>query len=333
VWIESESLGHASLPHRDEGHGVDEAQSLLTSLEQQVEAGLMERLVHPHHFDERREVHAKTSDRFETEPPAHERVRFDQVDFKDARRASCEHGMAPRCLTVLLALAIPSATASCSGGGSPVGPVSAMWSFDFAAGPQGWQAGFAEYPAGQEAFFELAADYRPLPASLVSGRSALLISGNNHSDDLFMFYKRRLSGLKARTLYAARFEIEIATDVPHGCSGIGGSPGESVYLKGGATQAEPITGTDSGNSVILVNVDKGNQARGGRNALVLGTIGNSVPCDSPIRRWELKTLRSGTDVFVQTNDRGEVWLIVGTDSGFEGPTSIYYTRVAATFAP
>jgi hypothetical protein len=77
VWIESESLGHASLSHRDEGHGVDETQPTLTPLEQQVEAGLMQRLVHPDHFNERREVRAKTSERFETEPPAGERICFD----------------------------------------------------------------------------------------------------------------------------------------------------------------------------------------------------------------------------------------------------------------
>jgi len=84
LWIESESLGHASLSHRDEGHGVDEAQSPLTPLTQQVEAGLMERLVHPDHFDQRREVRAKTSDRFETEPPARKRARR-----RPGRRGDC----------------------------------------------------------------------------------------------------------------------------------------------------------------------------------------------------------------------------------------------------
>ena len=78
MWINSEGLGHASLSHRDERHGVDETQPPLTPLEQQVKAGLMERLVDPDHLDQRREVGAKTSDRFETEPPAGERVGFDK---------------------------------------------------------------------------------------------------------------------------------------------------------------------------------------------------------------------------------------------------------------
>jgi len=36
---------------------------------------------------------------------------------------------------------------------------------------------------------------------------------------------------------------------------------------------------------------------------------------------------------IRADDRGAVWLLVGTDSGFEATTSLYYTRVIATFAP
>ena len=34
---------------------------------------------------------------------------------------------------------------------------------------------------------------------------------------------------------------------------------------------------------------------------------------------------------VQTDGSGSVWLFVGTDSGFEATTSVYYTWVVATF--
>jgi len=76
--IEREGLGHAPLSHRDEGHGVNKAQEPLTPLEPQVETSLVERLVYPHHLEERREVCAKTSNCVETESPADERVRFDE---------------------------------------------------------------------------------------------------------------------------------------------------------------------------------------------------------------------------------------------------------------
>jgi hypothetical protein len=220
---------------------------------------------------------------------------------------------------------------------SPTSPGSAMTSsFDFADGPQGWMPGFADYPAGQETFYELMADYRPLPPSLAAGRSALYISGDNHSDDLFMFYKRRVAGLDAAARYEVRLEVEIATDVPTGCGGVGGSPGESVYVKAGAGPFEPRTARDAWGDLRLVDFDKGNQAVGGSNALVLGNVANSQPCEVShegiVRRWELKTLRSPAVLVIRADDQGAVWLLVGTDSGFEATTSLYYTRVIATFA-
>jgi hypothetical protein len=221
---------------------------------------------------------------------------------------------------------------------SPTSPGSVVTSsFDFAAGPQGWVSGFADYPAGQEAFYELVADYRPLPPSLAADRSALYISGDNHSDDLFMFYKRRVAGLDAAARYEVRLEVEIATDVPTGCGGVGGSPGESVYVKAGAGQFEPTTASDALGHLRLVDFDKGNQAVGGSNALVLGNVANSQPCEVSsegiVRRWELKTLRTPAALAIRADDHGAVWLLVGTDSGFEATTSLYYTRVIATFAP
>lgn len=236
---------------------------------------------------------------------------------------------------VLVVLALALAIADC---GSPAAPGNAfMFAFNFADGAQGWQPGFAEYPAGQEPFYELVADYRPLPDAVAPGRSALYISGNNHSDDLFMFYKGRIAGLEAGARYDAHLAVEIATDVPAGCGGVGGSPGESVFVKAGAGDVEPMTAVDEFGTVQLVGFDKGNQAIGGRNALVLGNVANSQPCElsdgAIVRRWELKILRGPATLAVRADSQGSVWLLVGTDSGFEATTSLYYTRVLARLTP
>lgn len=36
---------------------------------------------------------------------------------------------------------------------------------------------------------------------------------------------------------------------------------------------------------------------------------------------------------VTASPDGELWLLVGTDSGFEGLTGIYYQRIAVTLNP
>jgi hypothetical protein len=198
---------------------------------------------------------------------------------------------------------------------------------DFTLGSQGWMAGFSDYPVGQEKFFELDAGYRPLPAPLDAMGSALFITGNNHSDDLFMFYKGKIGGLEPGKSYRASFTVEFATNVPQGCVGIGGSPGESVFVKGGASEVEPVAVNAGG--YYRMNVDKGEQSNGGASAVVLGDVANSQDCGIKAPQWELKTVSGGGAVEVTADAEGSLWLFVGTDSGFEGTTSLYYTNVRA----
>ncbi len=202
---------------------------------------------------------------------------------------------------------------------------------DFSQGAQGWVGSFTDYPVGEDDFFELKVDYRPLLQPLNTSRNAHYISGNNHSDDLWMYYKGQVRGLDGGRRYSVRFEVEIATSVQNGCFGVGGAPGEGVTVKAGASDIEPdriIVGTD-----WRMNVDKGEQETGGENAVVIGDVANSIPCEEP-PQWELKQLSSGLEtVEVTTDGSGSVWLFVGTDSGFEATTSVYYTWVVATFEP
>lgn len=201
--------------------------------------------------------------------------------------------------------------------------------FDFASGPQNWAGGFADYPANNSAIFELTTDYRPLPTPLDSAKSALFISGINRSDDLWMFYKRRVTGLRPNSLYRVQFEVQFATETARGCGGVGGAPGESVFVKAGASTVEPMAVVDNADDYRF-NVDKGNQAQPGTSALVLGNVANTRDCALPAQ-WELKTLNSPDTLSVRTDANGTLWLFFGTDSGFESLTRLYYTRFAATF--
>ena len=206
--------------------------------------------------------------------------------------------------------------------------------FDFDDGAAGWEAGFADYPAGREDFFELDAGVGPLPAPL-DARSGFKLSGSNRSDDLFMFIARRVDGFEPDTRLDLDFEITFATNAPSGCVGIGGPPGEAVTIKAGAAAARPEA-VDDGGGFLLLNLDKGNQSSGGSDAIALGDFANSTDCEAGSRDYELKTLDGGGEPFTARTDAdGALWVLFGTDSGFEGATTIYFVsgEIVATPVP
>jgi hypothetical protein len=202
-------------------------------------------------------------------------------------------------------------------------------SFTFSKGSSGWSGGFADYPIGQEVFYELSWGWDSLPAPILSseGRElnkGLYLSGNNHSDDLFMFVRKKIVGLLPNRMYELDFQVLIESNIPLQTVGIGGSPGESVYFKAGASAIEPqrkIVGQD-----YRMNVDKGNQSRYGKNALVIGNLANPA-VDPQKPSYQPLLLRSERSLTVRSNRSGEIWIFLGTDSGFEGKTKYYIAEV------
>jgi hypothetical protein len=240
-----------------------------------------------------------------------------------------------RRLTTTLVVFI-SFTLTCLAQGAP-SPVSV--SFDFRNGPLGWQAGFADYPptTDKNGFYELLAEVRTLPPELGVNGTGFYIQGNNHSDDLFMFLKRRLNsadGIVAGQTYQITFTLVFASSAQSGCFGIGGSPGDSVGLKAGASPAEPLALFDASPLIswLRMNVSK-DPNQGNVAASPTGSIANGIPCGSAQNSYvSIKRTHQHTSL-VNANSRGELWLLIGSDSGFEGLTALYYQTIDVTLTP
>ena len=144
--------------------------------------------------------------------------------------------------------------------------------------------------------YELTSDHRALPPPLAP-EPALFISGVNRSDDLFMFFKGPVDGLSPGARYDVTVSVEIATDVPAGCVGVGGAPGESVWVKVGATAVEPVPVRHG--TYLRMNIDVGNQSAGGSEGVVLGNVANSRRCEQS-RQWERKVVRGETGAGIDT---------------------------------
>lgn len=196
--------------------------------------------------------------------------------------------------------------------------------YDFADSDHGWKGDFSDYPVGDSVAYGLSFRHDLLPANL-GDRKALMVSGTNYSDDLFMFIKKRVTGLMPSREYQVGFQLKFASNAPTGEVGIGGSPGESVYLKAGASTLEPVKVAKSG--YYQMNIDKGNQLSGGQNMVLVGNIASQ----SSSNDYSLVERNNGASFIATSDANGDLWLIVGTDSGFEGTTTLYYTAISVLF--
>ena len=239
-----------------------------------------------------------------------------------------------RLFSVLLLLLIPFSGVVWGQGT----PKTISVSYDFRNGVQGWQASFADYTPGNDSY-ELKAELRSLPPELGISGTGFYFQGSNRSDDLFMFLKRRLStadGIVAGQTYQVTFTLVFASNAQSGCIGPG-APGEDVSMKVGASPAEPealLTSPDPrGPSWLFMNIDKSNQGKSGIAASFASDIANGRPCNPSSRPYVSLERQHQHMSLVNASSNGELWLLVGTDSGFEGFTTLYYQRIDVTLVP
>lgn len=224
----------------------------------------------------------------------------------------------------LLLLALIAFFTACDDDDDNVAPFE--FKYDFATSQHDWTGDFADYPVGEEAFYELRFSHDTLPAPLNKTKKALRLSGTNHSDDLFLFTKKKLTGLTPNTEYRIDFEFELASNLPTSSIGIGGGPGTSTYVKVGAHATEPKKVANQ--NFYEFNLNKGNQSQGGDDAIVLGTLG--ITGDDFV--YKLIERSNDTQNFTaKTDGEGNLWVFLGVDSGFEGIQTFYITQANIRF--
>lgn len=195
----------------------------------------------------------------------------------------------------------------------------------FATNTNGWDGDYTDYGVEQQSLIEFSFTHATLPAPLNQSQKALRVFGRNRSDDLFMFVRKQLTGLAPNTDYKLVFDLEMASLHPSGSIGIGGSPATSVFLKAGASATKPEKVKD-GNFYHL-SVDKGAQSDEGTAAVILGNVSNGKDVEEYALFQRSNTERPLT---ARSNANGELWVFVGTDSGFEGDQALYYTKIKVT---
>lgn len=188
----------------------------------------------------------------------------------------------------------------------------------------GWTGGFAGHSALIKDTFDIEFSRAHMPAPLDTTKFGLRMLSDNADNEMFMFLKKRITGLKSNTDYHITFDVNMVTQYPDAAEVVG-SPGSTVYLKAGASANEPIVKVE--NTIYKINIDKGTEATGGTQMVTLGNVANGA--NTFVYRM---ISRSGSDnpLIVRTNDQGQLWLCVGTDTKYEGLTILYYDQIKAT---
>jgi hypothetical protein len=185
------------------------------------------------------------------------------------------------------------------------------YNFDFEDGYQEWKADFADYPVGDSANWNLNHFHQIMP-DIAPVQNGLMMVGNNFSDDLFFFIKRKIEGLPPKTKFQIIFSIDIVTNMPPNAIG-----GADLMLKAGATIIEPkkIIIDDAGIQYYRMNINKDNQSQPNTAMDTLGHVNHNVPDNFTYHLVNYKNVMKPFELLSDSN--GELWVIIGAESQFE----------------
>jgi hypothetical protein len=198
-----------------------------------------------------------------------------------------------------------------------------------------WIPGLSDYSLHATAL-RFTAEIRQVPWNeLAPDLRAYYIQSHNTPDDLFMFLKKELSasdGIEPNRAYGVSIHIGLFSNAPSDAAGIGGSPGGNVHLKAGVSLVEPVAILDTERLYVRLNLDKGSQDESGADLQIVSTIENGQPLQVDQPYVYLERVHQ-VPTPVRTDDRAALWITVGTESGFEGLTGIYFHEIAVTLRP
>ena len=184
-----------------------------------------------------------------------------------------------------------------------------------------WTAGFSDFSPGMEPQVQFESGLRPVPPNV--GGNGFLLAGDNPADDVALYVWRKVENLRPNANYRIEARVELATNNPADCFGIGGAPGEAVVFKAGASDLEPALVLNAENLMTL-NLDKANQSESGEDLKVIGHLASpdAGTCEAPV--YARKMVDSeGEGPLVRSDAEGALWLVLTTDSGYEGRTELY----------
>jgi hypothetical protein len=230
----------------------------------------------------------------------------------------------------------------------PVGNEGVELNYDFESDDEGWNAALAEFPVDEEDLYEFEVEQTTSPVDDEEG--ALLLSASNPNGNLFMYASKQISGLEPSTQYKVSYSLNVTssvvvdttgfvidttgvdtdtTGVDSDTTGVGDDNddlfvtlNDTVVIKAGAVSEEPVTEANQDNFLKLIGISIGEPGSDGADLVVIG----SFAADTTDVGFTEETVSTTTPISVITNEDGDLWLLVGTET-FGNKTEIYFNSI------
>ncbi len=155
--------------------------------------------------------------------------------------------------------------------------------------------------------------------------NGLMISAYNMGDNMFVYFYINVGDtlkLDASKTYEAEITFDVATMMPKASSNITDKiPAQSVIIKAGVLSIEPSTANTDG--ILAPNFKIGHYMTDEEFIKALGNIQKNNYKSST--SFEYKTF--DTKFTAQTDSKGNLYLLIGVDSYYIGPTWIFIDNI------
>jgi hypothetical protein len=184
----------------------------------------------------------------------------------------------------------------------------------------GWDAGFVGHDIDDQDNIGFGHAINDLTIDSVSYLNAYELSAEAATGNLFLFISQPYADangiLAANTSYTVGYEIVYAARALKGC-GEGDNLPENAWLKVAALTEEPeISTSDDGQ--VVPNFDLGDPAEATAQVYQLGQVAFSgSDCSAPkLQRAVISNISN--PISVKTDDNGQLWLLMGFHSSYQG---------------
>lgn len=199
-------------------------------------------------------------------------------------------------------------------------------SFNFDQGPLDWEGGFSGFAEDARDTLELGFNFDRAPQNFLLSDSLPRLSGDNPHENLFLFVKRKITGLDSNKVYKVDFDIEfLAQNLGYGSDTI--TSQILGIMKAGAMTEEPVLQVNNG--MVETAFDKGNGLEPGEDLQIIGGI--PLPFFQVASELTRGTTE-GINIEAATNSSGEMWVTVGVESDVYVHQAYYLYRINLFFS-